>query len=237
MAKPRILVVDDEESMRYFLTRSLKRKGYSVEAVETGEAALDRLGAGRFALMLLDLRLPGMDGIEVLERARELAPGTAVVLMTGFGSVERALSAMRRGARDFITKPFQVADVVARIEGVLGAPGAAAPAPAAAPPPAPAGAEPERPAPPRREAPPPRPLAAFLLEAARALGIPAEDPGGGDLPLRQAQRIFETVYFAELLERTSGNVSLAARLAGVSRPSLHRKIHELGIEIDRFRGS
>ncbi len=226
MGKTRVLVIDDEESMRYFLTRSLARRGYEVEAAATGEEGLSLLEADPPEIVLLDLLLPGLSGLEVLDRIRETRPGTVVLLMTGYGTVDRALDAMRRGAADFVTKPVTGEEIAAKIEEALRArrpPPAAAPAREGIPTPAPP--------------PPPRPLSAFLLETARAEGILGPAPGAGDLTLREAERLFETLYFRELLRRTGGNVSRTARIAGISRPSLHRKIRELDIDVSAFRGS
>jgi DNA-binding NtrC family response regulator len=218
--RARLLVVDDEESMRYFLTRSLRRERYEVEAAASGEEALELAAAREFDLALLDLRLPGMDGMQLLAALKALAPTIRVIVMTGYGTVDRALLAMRKGAADFLPKPLKLAEILAKVEEALGKR-----LPAAAPPADPA---------PARTA-PPRPLTAFLLEAAgeRAAESPAE--GAGDLSLREATRLFETLYFAELLERTGGNVSVAARIAGISRPSLHRRIRELGLDMSGFR--
>jgi DNA-binding NtrC family response regulator len=237
MPKRKILVVDDEESMRYFLNRSLKRKGFAVETVESGEEALTAVERDPPDLILLDLHLPGIDGIEVLRelRARDTLP--LVLLMTGFGTVERALDAMREGAADFVTKPFETEVVLAKIEEAFRK---AAPARSSQLP-----VETEEDLPPATEhtphqtthqAPPPRPLTAFLREAARARGIEIAETETGDLPMKEASRVFEALYLTELFERTAGNVSLAARIAGVSRPSLHRKITDLGIDVTRFRG-
>jgi len=226
MAKTRVLVVDDEESMRYFLTRALKRKGFDVVAVTTGEEAVEDLAANERDVILLDLKLPKMDGIEVLRRAKKIRPAAAVILMSGYGTVDRALEAMRCGASDFVAKPIEIEDVLAKIDEARGK---LAPAPKgeqAVP-----AARPSSPAPPH----PPRPLSAFLLEAAERRGIPLDPGEGGDLAYRKAARIFETLYFMDLFERTGGNVSLAARLAGISRPSLHRKIVDLEIDVNRYR--
>ena len=231
MPKHKILVVDDEESMRYFLNRSLKRKGFEVQTVESGEEALEAVKTSPPDLILLDLHLPGLDGIEVLRELRRRDTLPLVLLMTGFGTVERALDAMREGAADFITKPFKTEALLEKIEEALGKAAPARPSPLPIDPPP--GPPPEHA--PDRE-PPPRPLTAFLREAARAHGIKVADTQTGDLPMKEASRVFEAIYLTELFERTGGNVSLAARIAGVSRPSLHRKIADLGIDVTRFRG-
>ncbi len=221
MPRPKILVVDDEESMRYFLNRSLARKGFAVTAVDSGEAALQAV----------EDDLPELDGIEVMRRLRQRERPPQVLLMTGFGTVERALDAMREGAADFITKPFRTEALIARIEEALAR---ATPARRGRPggPDAPEAASPG----PAHRPPPPRPLTAFLREAAEARGIRIAESSTGDLPLKEAVRVFEAIYLTELIERTAGNVSLAARIAGVSRPNLHRKIADLGIDVTRFRG-
>lgn len=229
MVKPVALVVDDEESMRYFLTRALRKKGWEVTAVGTGEEGVAALADRAADVVLLDLKLPGKDGVEVLGEIRRIRPGTVVVMMTGYGTVERALEAMRLGAADFVTKPFRVEDVLGKVEAARrkGAPARPKPEPRAeTTTAAPAGG---------KRMPPPRPLVPFLVETAEKRGVVFDRPEGGDLPYREAARLFETLYFLELFERTAGNVSLAARIAGVSRPSLHRKIHDLEIDVDRYR--
>jgi DNA-binding NtrC family response regulator len=229
MAKTRVLVVDDEESMRYFLRRSLKRKGYEVRVAESGEEAVEAARADPPDVVLLDLRLPGMDGLAVLERLREEAPDSVVLMMTGYGTVDRALEAMRRGASDFLTKPLQIEQVEDKIADAL-AKAASGPAevPLGGPSPLPPGPRP-------RGTEAVQPLTAYLREAAAARKIPLPETSGGDLPLREASRVFEALYFTELFHRTGGNVSLAARIAGISRPSLHRKISDLGLDVDRYR--
>jgi DNA-binding NtrC family response regulator len=230
MPKRKILVVDDEESMRYFLNRSLKRKGFAVETVESGEAALAAVERDPPDLILLDLHLPGIDGIEVLRELRQRKTLSLVLLMTGFGTVERALDAMREGAADFVTKPFETEVVLGKIEEAFRK---AAPARSSTLPVESSEDPPQQSA---HQASPPRPLTAFLREAARARGIKIAETETGDLPMKEASRVFEALYLTELFERTAGNVSLAARIAGVSRPSLHRKIADLGIDVTRFRG-
>ncbi|MEN8148664.1 MAG: response regulator [Planctomycetota bacterium] len=225
MPKTRVLVVDDEESMRYFLTRALKRKGFDVAEAVSGEEALEDLAANDRDVILLDLKLPRMDGIEVLKRAKELRPAAAVIMMSGYGTVDRALEAMRYGASDFVAKPLAIEEVLEKIDEARVK---LSPRPVRddAPPPRPSSSAP---------LPPPRPLSAFLLEAAELRGLDLTSAEGGDLAYREAARIFETLYFTDLIERTGGNVSLAARIAGISRPSLHRKIQDLAIDVDRFR--
>ncbi len=115
MTDARILVVDDEESNLKVLTRLLAKAGYGVATASSGPEALDALRADQPELMLTDLKMPGMDGLELLRAARTVAPATEVILMTAYGTVEIAVEAMREGAYDFITKPLNKHDVLKSI--------------------------------------------------------------------------------------------------------------------------
>ena len=104
-----ILLVEDRESLRSMLAETLGGEGYGVEAVATGDEAVRRLGEGRrYALVLTDLKLPGADGLAVLEAALAADASLPVVLLTGYGSVETAVTAMKKGAADFLGKPVDV---------------------------------------------------------------------------------------------------------------------------------
>ncbi|MFN7986077.1 MAG: sigma-54 dependent transcriptional regulator [Thermoanaerobaculia bacterium] len=104
-----ILLVEDRESLRSMLAETLGREGYGVEAVATGDEAVRRLVEGRrYALVLTDLKLPGADGLAVLEAALASDAALPVVLLTGYGSVETAVTAMKKGAADFLGKPVDV---------------------------------------------------------------------------------------------------------------------------------
>ncbi|MEO6325282.1 MAG: sigma-54 dependent transcriptional regulator [Thermoanaerobaculia bacterium] len=101
-----ILLVEDRESLRAMLAETLEREAYTVESVATGDEAVRRLAAGRrYALVLTDLKLPGADGLAVLRAAADSDPTLPVILLTGFGSVETAVEAMKEGAADFLSKP------------------------------------------------------------------------------------------------------------------------------------
>ncbi len=103
--KPLLLIVDDDSEVRKALARTMKRAGYGViEAADSGEA-LELLAERPVELLLTDLRLPTLDGIELVRRARERDPLLAVIVLTGYGSVESAVEAMRAGAHDYLTKP------------------------------------------------------------------------------------------------------------------------------------
>jgi DNA-binding NtrC family response regulator len=101
-----ILLVEDRGSLRAMLAETLEREGYSVEPVATGDEAVRRLQEGRrYGLVLTDLKLPGQDGLAVLRAAVSADPGLPVVVLTGFGTVETAVAAMKAGAADFLGKP------------------------------------------------------------------------------------------------------------------------------------
>jgi DNA-binding NtrC family response regulator len=101
-----ILLVEDRSSLRAMLAETLEREGYSVEAIAAGDEAVRRLNEGRrYGLVLTDLKLPGEDGIAVLKAAVTADPGLPVVVLTGFGTVETAVTAMKAGAADFLSKP------------------------------------------------------------------------------------------------------------------------------------
>ena len=104
----RILVVDDERSMRDFLSAMLGRQGYEVSTAESGEAARLALAGDAFDLMITDIRLPDIGGIELLEHCKRVSPETVVIVITAYGSHDTAVEAMKLGAEDYITKPFNV---------------------------------------------------------------------------------------------------------------------------------
>ena len=107
MAAPLILVVDDEESNLKVLERLLGREGYEVRTARTGPDALDLARANTPELLLTDLKMPGMDGLELLKAVRTVSPTTEVIMMTAYGTVEIAVEAMKVGAYDFVTKPLK----------------------------------------------------------------------------------------------------------------------------------
>ncbi len=103
----RVLVVDDELIVRDSIHAWLSDEGYTVEMAAGGREALERLSRERFQLMLLDIKMPGMDGVEVLQKAREIQPELCVVMMTAYATVETAIEAMKAGAREYLLKPFE----------------------------------------------------------------------------------------------------------------------------------
>ncbi|MFP4597481.1 MAG: sigma-54-dependent transcriptional regulator, partial [Persicimonas sp.] len=112
MSKLRILVVDDEESIRHMLTVLLEKEGYAVRSVADGEEGLKELIAHDFDLALCDVRMPKMSGLELLDELRERNIGTTVIAMSAFGDRELAIDALKRGAYDYIDKPFKKDEIL-----------------------------------------------------------------------------------------------------------------------------
>ena len=111
-----ILVVDDEPGMRAGLAAVLGRGGFTVDVATTGEDGLARLLQGGIDLLVTDLRLPVMDGVELLKRAKALGQDVEVIMITGHGTVEIAVEAIKEGAYDFITKPVKKAQLLRAVE-------------------------------------------------------------------------------------------------------------------------
>jgi DNA-binding NtrC family response regulator len=110
-ATPFVLIVDDDEVVCEVLSAYLRPRGYRIRPVHTGQDALEALLAGRPEVVLLDLRLPDMTGLEVLRRLREQQVESEVIIITGFASLDSALDAIKAGAFDYIVKPFKLGEV------------------------------------------------------------------------------------------------------------------------------
>ncbi len=107
----RILVVDDEVGMRTLLQTLLESEGYVVEAAASGEDAAEMLQAREYEVLVTDLKMPGIDGLELVERARRAQPNVAVVMVTGYATVENTVAALRQGVDDYLTKPFDIEEL------------------------------------------------------------------------------------------------------------------------------
>src|ERR671939_1071304 len=114
----RILFADDERSLQEFMRSELPRLGHEVTVCPDGRAALKVLERGAFDAAILDLRMPGMTGIEVLEHLKKVSPDTEAVVMTGHASMETAVEAMRLGAADYITKPCKLTELEVLLQKV-----------------------------------------------------------------------------------------------------------------------
>ncbi|RQW85844.1 MAG: sigma-54-dependent Fis family transcriptional regulator [Geobacter sp.] len=118
MSLNKILVADDEESMRWVLSKALKRKGFSVDLARDGDEALRMIQSSHYDMAILDIKMPGLSGLELLDQIRELKKELLVVIMTAEASMKNAVEAMKRGAYDYITKPFDLDVIDAIIEKI-----------------------------------------------------------------------------------------------------------------------
>ena len=120
MAEPAtLLVADDDPGLRESLERTLTREGYRVVLASDGRAALERVQAGGVDLIVTDLRMPGLTGLELLRAAKAIMPDVDVILLTAFGTVEEAVKAMKDGAYDFLTKPFRREQLIKLVDKAL----------------------------------------------------------------------------------------------------------------------
>jgi two-component system response regulator PilR (NtrC family) len=119
MFKDKILVADDEQSMREFLDILLKKEGYKVTLASNGEEVLKLAERDIFDLILMDIRMPKLDGIAVLKKVKALSPETVVIMITAYASADTAIRAMKEGAYDYITKPFKVDEIKLIIKNAL----------------------------------------------------------------------------------------------------------------------
>jgi two-component system response regulator AtoC len=117
--KVNIMVVDDEEIVRASLSSWLEEDGYLVEAVESGRKALERLPERDWDLMLVDLKMPGMDGIQLMDEVHKAAPEMLVIIMTAYATVDTAVKAMKKGAYDYFVKPFNPDDISLTIRKIV----------------------------------------------------------------------------------------------------------------------
>jgi two-component system nitrogen regulation response regulator GlnG len=116
-----ILIADDEDALRWVLEKGLRQAGYEVTSVKDGSAAIRAVEAAPYDLVFLDVRMPGVDGLAALARMREVRADACVVVMTAHGTMETAIQAMQRGAYDYLTKPFDLDEVLLLAERALAA--------------------------------------------------------------------------------------------------------------------
>ncbi|WP_287369747.1 response regulator transcription factor [Oceanithermus sp.] len=114
----RVLVVDDDPNLLRLVEANLRARGYAVDTAASGEAALERLRAGGYACVLLDLMLPGVDGMTVIREARGFCD-VPIVVMSALGEEERKVEALDLGADDYLVKPFGVAELLARVRAAI----------------------------------------------------------------------------------------------------------------------
>lgn len=117
MKGSRILLVDDEVVFTTNMSKLLTSRGYRVTAVNSGDAAIQELEKNDYDVVVLDLKMPGMDGITTLKEIKKLDLFTQTLILTGHGSIDTALEAVKLGAYDYLTKPCEIDDLVEKIEG------------------------------------------------------------------------------------------------------------------------
>lgn len=115
----RILLADDDHSVRRVIQFKLEKNGFDVVAVEDGAKALEALKSDKFDLLLADIRMPGLDGLQLLEKSKEVQPGLKVILITAHGGVSQAVQAVKQGAFDYLIKPFEDEELLIAIEKAL----------------------------------------------------------------------------------------------------------------------
>jgi DNA-binding NtrC family response regulator len=113
----KVLLVDDEPVFTANMAKLLTNRGYKVTAVNSGDAAIRTLQDQDFDVVVLDLMMPGMDGITTLKQIKQLGLFTETLILTGHGSIDTALEAIKLGAYDYLTKPCEIGELVAKIEG------------------------------------------------------------------------------------------------------------------------
>ncbi|RJP67050.1 MAG: response regulator [Candidatus Abyssobacteria bacterium SURF_17] len=116
MPADKILLVDDEEEFILILSERMKSRGMSVETAESGPAAIKKAEKQDFDAVILDMMMPGMDGIETLKRLREVNPNLQVIMLTGHATLPNAVEAVKLGAADFLEKPANIATLIEKIK-------------------------------------------------------------------------------------------------------------------------
>src|SRR6185436_8833871 len=114
-----LLLVEDESALREAVAEQLSDRGYHVQQADSGEMAVERLADFAFDIILTDLRLPGIDGSAVVEAAVERYPDVIAIVITGYGTVKDAVDAIKRGAWDFVNKPFQIDELLHVLESAI----------------------------------------------------------------------------------------------------------------------
>ncbi|HVR03595.1 MAG TPA: response regulator [Polyangia bacterium] len=196
-----ILLVDDEPDLRVSLGEVLREEGHAVDLASDGEAAMACLAAQPFHLVISDVRLPKLDGLTLLRRIRRDFPSTEVLLMTAYGSIGDAVTAMKDNAVDYLTKPFDISALVTAVEQIDG----------------------------RRRAREERPSA----EPA-----PHDPIQVGPSPsLSEAMQRYEKELILSTIRSTGEKRQRAAKLLGISRKSLWKKLTKYGLQTRRAGGA
>ena len=115
----KILIVDDDPELRANLTEILNDEGYAMEEAASGREAIEKASSEHFSIILLDLMMPGMNGIDTLTELRRISPKTKVIMITAFATVENTVNAIKKGASDYITKPFRIEELLSVIRRTI----------------------------------------------------------------------------------------------------------------------
>jgi DNA-binding NtrC family response regulator len=118
-AQGRILIIDDDENIRKVVAVLLQDQGYKVDIAESGSEAIEKTGKSHFDLMLIDIKLPDMEGTELLEKMQDMSPRIRKIMVTGYPTLQNAIASINRGANAYIVKPFDVDKMLAVIKTQL----------------------------------------------------------------------------------------------------------------------
>jgi len=115
----KLLIVDDEKRVRESMVRLLRRKGYNAEVAESGTEALEKIRSESFDLLVVDIKMPGMDGLEMLRRAKKINPEIMAIILTAYGTPDREIEARRLGVLEFVRKPMTIDNLAKVIDDTL----------------------------------------------------------------------------------------------------------------------
>jgi DNA-binding NtrC family response regulator len=118
--KSKVLVVDDEEALRYLLSTELSAEGYEVDTAGDGDEAIEAIKKSDYDVVLLDIKMPRVDGFEVLKFIKQNKPEIKVIMLTAYADVKNAIEALKLGASDFVSKPYDLEDILTSINRALG---------------------------------------------------------------------------------------------------------------------
>ena len=119
MQKPSVLLVDDEKEFVEFLAKRIQERGISVEYVFSGEEAIDKIKKRLFDVVVLDIKMMGIDGVETLKQLKKLKPTMEVIMLTGHASLESGIESMKTGAFDYLVKPFDFTELMGKINNAF----------------------------------------------------------------------------------------------------------------------
>jgi DNA-binding NtrC family response regulator len=204
-----ILIVDDETIVRESLASWLRADGYRVETAPDASAALHAMERTVFSVLLVDLKMPGKDGLQLLAEARQRQPHAAVILMTAYATVDTAVRAMKRGAHDYLVKPIDpeaLSEIVSPLAGSLSRSRQA----------------------PREPGSAPEEAAASLVDDL-APSTSTNATAAASISLREMER----THVAKCLQQHGWNISRTARALGIDRVTLYNKIKRYRIRAER----